>query len=62
MKTLMFIIGSLIFVSYILGYMALINSANKSQEKEMSSGKLTSVKLNKKEKKIILDDLSLEDY
>jgi hypothetical protein len=62
MKTLMFIIGSLIFVSYIMGYMALINSANKSQEKEMSSGKLTSVKKNKKEKKIILDDLSLEHY
>lgn len=62
MKTLMFIIGSLIFLSYILGYMALINSANKSQEKEMSSGKLTSVKKNKKEKKIILDDLSLEHY
>ena len=53
MKTLMFIIGSLIFLSYILGYMALINSANKSQEKEMSSGKLTSVKKNKKEKKTI---------
>lgn len=62
MKTLMFIIGSLIFIFYILGYMALINSANKSQEKEMYSGKLTSVKKNKKEKKIILDDLSLEHY
>lgn len=62
MKLLMFIVGSVIFCLYILGYMMMINYANKSQRKEMLDGNLTSRQSKLKSEKIILEDLALEEY
>ena len=62
MKLLMFIVGLIVFCSYILGYMMMINYANKSQRKEMLDGNLTSRQSKLKSEKIILEDLALEEY